>query len=61
MEKYDPGFTPYTNNNLSWILGLHVGMKTIKHVEENKGDVFITLEQAMIFYNTTVTVKEKNG
>lgn len=40
MEKYDPGFTPYTNNNSSWILGLNVKTKTIKHLEENKREFF---------------------
>lgn len=29
-----------TDNNLSWILGLKVKAKSIKHLEENKGECF---------------------
>lgn len=36
----DSSFTPYTDNNLSWILGLKVKAKSIKHLEENKGECF---------------------
>lgn len=36
----DSSFTPYTDNNLSWILGLKVKPKSIKHLEENKGECF---------------------
>lgn len=34
MGKNDPYSTPYTNNNLSWLLGLNVKAKIIKHLDE---------------------------
>ena len=39
MEKKDndSSFTPYTDNNLIWILGLKVKAKSIKLLEESIG------------------------
>ena len=44
MEKKDndSSFTPYTDNNLIWILGLTVKAKSIKHLEGIKENVFMT-------------------
>ena len=44
----DPSFTPYTGNNLSWILGLKVKAKSIKHLEENKGECFHDFRQLFL-------------
>lgn len=45
--KLDSYLKPYTKSDLEWINILDIRAKTIKHLEENLGVIFVTLDLAM--------------
>ena len=46
--ELDPYLIPYTKFNLKWIKGLTVRPKTVKLLDENMRESFMTLVLAMI-------------
>ena len=56
--KLDHYLISYTKINSKWIKGLNTRLKTIKHLEENKGSTLFDISLSNIFFDVVPQIQE---